>query len=177
MVDLWRDFWIRETGTGQQVAQLHDSYMMMMKSIRRSRVSPFTKTTFLPALYFQACTRINPTTVDLGSSKYYIKRSTKRFKLMGCNCVAGCVDTALRKSVVPPSSGWNHWTQRLHHADLKHRPVGNCKAKGWGVRGKGGGHGNDILHFIADLQLVHQTEKNWRKSEGIPFEYTSNSEH
>jgi len=24
MVDLWRDFWIRETGTGQQVAQLHD---------------------------------------------------------------------------------------------------------------------------------------------------------
>ena len=30
MVDLWRDFWIRETGTGQQVAQLHDRYMMMM---------------------------------------------------------------------------------------------------------------------------------------------------
>ena len=30
MVDLWRDFWIRETGTGQQVAQLHESYMMMM---------------------------------------------------------------------------------------------------------------------------------------------------
>jgi len=26
MVDLWRDFWIRETGTGQQVAQLHDTY-------------------------------------------------------------------------------------------------------------------------------------------------------
>jgi hypothetical protein len=26
MVDLWRDFWIRETGTGQQVAQLHDRY-------------------------------------------------------------------------------------------------------------------------------------------------------
>jgi hypothetical protein len=25
-----RDFWIRETGTGQQVAQLHDRYMMMM---------------------------------------------------------------------------------------------------------------------------------------------------
>jgi len=24
MADLWRDFWIRETGTGQQVAQLHD---------------------------------------------------------------------------------------------------------------------------------------------------------
>jgi len=26
MVDLWRDFWIRETGMGQQVAQLHDRY-------------------------------------------------------------------------------------------------------------------------------------------------------
>jgi len=25
-----RDFWIRETGTGQQVAKLHDRYMMMM---------------------------------------------------------------------------------------------------------------------------------------------------
>jgi len=25
-----RNFWIRETGTGQQVAQLHDRYMMMM---------------------------------------------------------------------------------------------------------------------------------------------------
>ena len=24
MVDLWRDFWIGETVTGQQVAQLHD---------------------------------------------------------------------------------------------------------------------------------------------------------
>ena len=30
MADLWRDFWIRETGTGQQVAQLRDRYMMMM---------------------------------------------------------------------------------------------------------------------------------------------------
>ena len=30
MADLWRDFWIHETGTGQQVAQLHDRYMMMM---------------------------------------------------------------------------------------------------------------------------------------------------
>jgi hypothetical protein len=30
MADLWRDFWIRETGMGQQVAQLHDRYMMMM---------------------------------------------------------------------------------------------------------------------------------------------------
>jgi len=30
VVDLWRDFWIREIGTGQQVAQLHERYMMMM---------------------------------------------------------------------------------------------------------------------------------------------------
>jgi len=30
MADLLRDFWIRETGMGQQVAQLHDRYMMMM---------------------------------------------------------------------------------------------------------------------------------------------------
>ena len=30
MADLWRDFWIRETGTGQQVAQLNDRYMMKM---------------------------------------------------------------------------------------------------------------------------------------------------
>jgi len=31
MVDLWRNFWLRETGTDQQVAQLHERYMMMMK--------------------------------------------------------------------------------------------------------------------------------------------------
>jgi len=30
MVELWRDFWIRETGTGQQVPQLHERYMMMI---------------------------------------------------------------------------------------------------------------------------------------------------
>jgi hypothetical protein len=30
MVDLRRDFWIRETGTGQQVAQVRERYMMMM---------------------------------------------------------------------------------------------------------------------------------------------------
>ena len=27
MVDLWRDFWVRETGTGQQVAQLREIYI------------------------------------------------------------------------------------------------------------------------------------------------------
>jgi len=30
MADLWKDFWTCETGTGQQVPQLHDRYMMMM---------------------------------------------------------------------------------------------------------------------------------------------------
>jgi len=25
-----KDFWVRETGTGQQVGQLHERYMMMM---------------------------------------------------------------------------------------------------------------------------------------------------
>ena len=30
MADLSRDFWIRETGTGQQVAQLHDRYMIII---------------------------------------------------------------------------------------------------------------------------------------------------
>jgi len=30
MIVLSREFWIRETGTGQQVAQLHERYMMMM---------------------------------------------------------------------------------------------------------------------------------------------------
>ena len=30
MVDLWRDFSVRESGTGQQVAQLHERYMVMM---------------------------------------------------------------------------------------------------------------------------------------------------
>ena len=33
MADLWKDFWTRETGTGQQVAQLHDRYMTMMMMI------------------------------------------------------------------------------------------------------------------------------------------------
>jgi len=36
MEDLWRDFGIRETGTGQQVGQLHDRYMMMMMIVAGS---------------------------------------------------------------------------------------------------------------------------------------------
>jgi len=43
MVDVWRDFWIRETGTGQQMAQLHDRYMMMIKYvIREMRQQKYT---------------------------------------------------------------------------------------------------------------------------------------
>ena len=34
MVDLWRDFWIRETRMGQQVALLHERYMMMMMMMK-----------------------------------------------------------------------------------------------------------------------------------------------
>jgi hypothetical protein len=30
MVDLWREFWVCETGTCQQVAQIHERYMMIM---------------------------------------------------------------------------------------------------------------------------------------------------
>jgi hypothetical protein len=30
MADLRGDFWMRETGTGQQMAQLRDRYIMMM---------------------------------------------------------------------------------------------------------------------------------------------------
>ena len=37
MADHWRDFWIRETGTGQQVTQLHDRYMMMMMMMTRNK--------------------------------------------------------------------------------------------------------------------------------------------
>ena len=33
MVDIWKDFWVRETGKGQQVARLHEWYMMMMINI------------------------------------------------------------------------------------------------------------------------------------------------
>ena len=30
MVDLWSDFWMRETGTGQRVAQLHERYIIII---------------------------------------------------------------------------------------------------------------------------------------------------
>ena len=40
-VDLWRDFWIRETGTGQQVAQLHERYTMMMIKVTCIKVSHY----------------------------------------------------------------------------------------------------------------------------------------
>jgi len=43
VADLRRDFWIRETGTGQQVAQLHDRYMMIMMMMMMMKV-PITRT-------------------------------------------------------------------------------------------------------------------------------------
>jgi len=40
MIDLWRDFWIRETEKGQQVAVLHERHMaMMMNLLETSRAS------------------------------------------------------------------------------------------------------------------------------------------
>jgi hypothetical protein len=30
MEDIWRDFWIRETGTSQHVAQLHVRYIIII---------------------------------------------------------------------------------------------------------------------------------------------------
>jgi len=34
MVDILREFWICETGNGQQVAKIHERYVMMMMMIR-----------------------------------------------------------------------------------------------------------------------------------------------
>ena len=52
MAHFWRDFWIRETGTGQQVAQLHDRYMMMMMMMTLQALQtphPMTKCHHSPA--------------------------------------------------------------------------------------------------------------------------------
>ena len=70
MSHLWRDFWIRETGTGQQVAQLHDRYMMMMINVLLATLSlwidgfcsewataqPFSRRVFKKALSLQMST-------------------------------------------------------------------------------------------------------------------------
>jgi hypothetical protein len=47
MVDLWRDFWMRETGTGPQVAQLHDIWwwwwnLNVLYCKKKMRLSKFT---------------------------------------------------------------------------------------------------------------------------------------
>ena len=39
MIYLLRDFWLRETGTGQQMAQLHERYMMMMMMMMKSHIA------------------------------------------------------------------------------------------------------------------------------------------
>ena len=46
MVHLWRDFWIRKTGTSQQVAQLHERYMTMMMMMMMTKYPSFCMTTF-----------------------------------------------------------------------------------------------------------------------------------
>jgi len=51
MVDLWRHFWIRETGMGQQVAQLHERYMMMMMMM----MIYVPKLPFLQVLKLKSC--------------------------------------------------------------------------------------------------------------------------
>jgi hypothetical protein len=40
MADFWRGFWTRETGTGQQVAQLHERYMMVIMMMMISSYAP-----------------------------------------------------------------------------------------------------------------------------------------
>jgi len=52
MVDLWRDFWISETGTGQQVAQLHDSYMIIIIIIVMIMMMIKTTTTMMMMMMF-----------------------------------------------------------------------------------------------------------------------------
>jgi len=43
MVDLLSDFWIRETGMGQQVAQLQERYIMMMMMMMNKANIPVGK--------------------------------------------------------------------------------------------------------------------------------------
>jgi len=42
MVDLWRDFWIRQTGTSQQVAQHHERYYYYILCAMFKRIRYFT---------------------------------------------------------------------------------------------------------------------------------------
>jgi hypothetical protein len=83
-------------------------------------------------------------------------------------CVAACVVTALRKRVVPPSSGWSLWAQRLHHADLKQSPASNCKAKGWEIWSKRVGGGPWEWHIaLQSRPTAHASDrkKNWNQNE------------
>ena len=58
MVDLWRDFWIHETGMGQQVAQLHDRYMMMMMMMITIIITPGNKRQNRPRNWIQHVNRM-----------------------------------------------------------------------------------------------------------------------
>ena len=53
MADLWRYFWIRKTGTGQQVVQLHDRYMMMMMMVIKVQI--FGTIVNKPVLHYAVC--------------------------------------------------------------------------------------------------------------------------
>ena len=85
MVDLWREFWIRETGTGQQVAQLHDRYMMMMMviwlsvnivlmyGIKRVSCVGVTETSLSKGLYLQEIVKKSQSTVWNEGQCYVVK--------------------------------------------------------------------------------------------------------
>jgi len=55
MADLWKDFWTCETGTGQQVAQLHDRYNMMMMMVLVSLESTKEQCVMILQHYFNLC--------------------------------------------------------------------------------------------------------------------------
>jgi len=90
MADLWRDFWIRETGTGQQVAQLHDRYMMMMMMMM---MMIFGK---LPSKLHLCFRFLHNALLPLISCPNYLTRRTTRlnfenyqiwnFVLLDCSC-------------------------------------------------------------------------------------------
>ena len=83
MVDLWRDFWLRETGTGQEVVQLHDRYMMMMM---RNFILLFWSL-FIKSVYNVAATRIR---------SFLLNRDNNW--TVECRHVKFCLDTGMNIS-------------------------------------------------------------------------------
>jgi hypothetical protein len=89
MADLGRDLWIRETGTGQQVAQLHDRYMMMMMTSRYYYITSFWSTQL---------------------TVLYDTDGTVHFLSVGCYKV---LMSALRNRIVPTLDNGHIMTTRL----------------------------------------------------------------